>query len=551
MLSSCGLSYFQNDIDEVILPEHKISAPIGSIEFSLNELFSKLDFVELKSNEDNVLSVIHYDTIHSSKEDLENYEVEISDITIGSTINTPITTNDLPSGTFPYTVPSIIPNGLLNRSHTSPPILHDINLRQNLSRALLTGGTMLLQIDSEFDAIITLNLTIPSLINKNSNLPYSNSITLSPNESRSIPIELHEYNANFTHDGNTYDSTYNTIVIHTNSQFDFSTGDVLRETDRISYTALLSDVSTNVVFGDFKQEPFSLSNYSMELDFFDDLQNGTIEFSEAILSLEILNSFGFPIGLNLSGISSQNENANSIELSYSSTDPDEISLGNNITILDGLDTYIPTQNSYKKNNIILDKTNSNINEMLSSKPNLVAFNLSGNANPIDQNPNSNFYASNGTNLQVNLAIEVPLTVTLTDVKIELDPEEFYLGNELDIIKYLNFNIVTNNQIPLSGIIHMNFTNQGTSIGIIKTIPLFDPAPIDSNGESIGTSTTESEISFELNELELLKTATHINLDITFNSPETSRIKLTGKETIKLAINTNMTIDTNEVINTIN
>lgn len=528
IFTACDFSYFDNEIEDFVW-DGGIKAPLGYAEYTLSELFEELEVTGLEEDSNGNLSITETKSISSNNESA--FDVAIDDVDILSSISTPVSSTDIGGATFPYTLVSQIVVDILNsKEDENNQVLHDFGLDQDLTGAAFSDGTLVIVFTSTFDATVNLTMDIPSFTQKTGGTAYSASIELVGPTTSQLTVNLNEYNADFTQDSS---NPFNSIILNMMAGFTFAIGNELRADDKITYVATLSGAKTEVIYGDFKQEAFEVSSQTIDLNFFEDFGNGAIEFSNASLTIKATNGFGFPIGIDVSGIAGDTGSGTaSTSLSYTSSEADELSAGTNIMIVDGIETYSAGATS-TVSSTTLDKDNSNINTLLSSKPTRFQIDVAGTANPIAGVTNENFYTSTNNGLSVDVIIDVPLEVQFTDVKMEQEDIEFDLGEDISELKTIELKVSTTNKIPLSGTINLNFVKNGNSLGLTKSVSVFKAAPVDATGKSNGSTVSPSSLDFTADELELLKEATHIKLDITFNSPENTSVKLNGSDSIRV------------------
>lgn len=535
IFSSCDLSYFDNEIDEFTW-EGGVNLPLGHATYTLSELFDELEVEELDEDTNGNFSFTYTESIDGG--DDSAFDVSIDDVTITSSVATPVTASDISPASFPVVLPDPLPAALDGGKSDNNQVVYDLGLTQELTGASFNSGTMTISFNSTFDVAVTLNMGIPSFTNKTDDTPYSGTVNFTGAGTKQLVINLNEYNANFTNDGNAFDTTVNRVVLNMDATFTFAPGNVLNSSDQISYSAVLTGASTDVVYGDFKQEAFSVNNSTINLDFFEDFGDG-ITFEEASMTIAATNGFGFPIGIDVSGIAGdKGVGTTSTALTYTSTDVDELAAGSDYIIFDGITTYSASAAAVVTSTT-LDKDNSNINALLSSAPTRFNLNVSGKANPVLAGTNENFYATTNDGLSVDVTVDVPLKVKFTDVTISQDDIELDLGEDIDDLNELSLKVTTVNNIPLSGSIDLIFKENGNANGLTKSIPIFKAAPTDANGKSNESTNATNTINFTFSEMELLKQATEIGLDITFNSDtetNTDAVKLNGSDTIKLILN---------------
>ena len=539
IFTACDLSYFDNDIEDFVW-DASINAPLGHAEYTLSELFDELDIDNDGTTEDGVLFFTHTESFNTKDNTSDDVvEIDIPTIDIEAVVDTPQAIKDLLDGKSSETIiidkDIIVPNDPHSKSFSAD---------QDLTAASFDGGILSLTFNNEFASDITVSLEIPSLTKKNGGESYKidNLLISASSISATEDIDLDEYNADFTHNGNTTGVLVNHFATITSATIHLKIGQTITDSAQLIVNAQLTNATTDVVYGDFKQESFNTEDDEIALDFFDTFGEGDIEFSNASMELKVVNGFGFPIGIDVTGIEADN-GTSTIALTYDGTQNGNPTHPVNTIVADGISTLGATPDP-NPTPTVLDNSNSNINTLLSLKPNSFILNLSGAVNPVNLTPNENFFASTNEGIQVEVNLEVPLEVSFDDVKIELDPIEFDIKEDLEDFEELekiDLRVATVNHIPLTGTIHLNFVNNGADLGLVKSIALFKAASVDAEGYSSEASNTPSELSFDSEEIELLKKATDIELDITFNSPKNpdgsigSSVKLKGSDSIKIII----------------
>ncbi|MEI6865440.1 hypothetical protein [Flavicella sp.] len=531
--SACDLSYFENDIDGLSANDISIIAPLGEATYRLSELFIELGSNNFGENDKEKLSFFYTESLTGGNNDA--FDVAINNVTISSTVATPITDTDILPATFPYTISGGVPAAIQGRTQNNQ-VVYNLELNQELTGASLSAGTMVITFTSTFDATVTLQMEIPSFSSKDNSTAYSGSITLDGTESKDLLINLNEYNADFSHNGVSFNSTYNNIVLNMDISFTFAEGNKLRADDQVSYDAKLINTNTDVIYGDFKDEVFEISGQTMSLDAFETFGDGDIDFSNATMTLTATNDYGFPIGLDLSNIIAIGNDGTEVKLT--NTIIDDVNLENYI-IINGRSSF---NDSEKVTSITLDESNSNFSDLLKSKPSEIILEVSGKANPIDKIPNNNFYVSG------NNGLHIELKVSFDNVKFNAKDIEFNLGDDLDYFNEIELKALTVNNIPLSGTINLNFVKNGIDLNLTKSIDAFDAAQVDALGNSTGSIITHSILYFSTDEIERLKEATDIQMDITFNSHEGNSVILKGADTIQVILSVDVSIDTKSLLN---
>lgn len=505
--TSCDVSYFDKEMEGSKI-NLELPIPIGTSEYSIDRMFEDLEFEDIESDTDGNLKISYTESIEGG--DNTAFNVEVGDINVNTLIPLPtVVSNNFIGGSF--TVPAIFEQDL----ETEGEEIKEIELSQQITKAIFDQGTLDIVLKSDYDSEVELSLTIPSLKDENG-AAYTVTKIFS-NGTETINLELKNYDADFTHDGTALNQTFNSFVVKYTTKLKLRAGDVFNDTDELRFDVNIKDAGApEAVFGDFLKEGFDVSNQTISLDFFDDFGDGGISFANASMKLVAKSGYGFPIGLDLSGITAKN-NTSGTSIQLNRTEGNEV-IFNGVAVED----YDVTK-SVVETELILNGDNSNINELLSSKPNEIDLSVSGSANPehIDGEPNENFFAKGYDGFGIDLVIDVPLNVKFDNIEFT-ETFEFDVDEISEELESLSLKIATENEIPLTGAINLVFkdVNDNPVDGILvePNIVAFKAAPVDATtGESNGTETNVTE--FNITNIEALNEVAEIDLVISLNSTE--------------------------------
>jgi len=511
--TSCDVSYFDHEVE--LKWSGDVNMPIGSINYTLKDVFQELDINDLGEDSEGNLSFNYIKSISGEKN--TSYDVAIEDLSTFIEIETPLLPaifNDA-GVTSPHTIVASeiapgTPNPLIRTEEISMQAMQKFELSKSLSGASFTDGELIIDIASTLSTDVIVTIEIPSLITKTLNSTYQTSQTITPFGTQ-LTIPLENYIIDFSQNAVGLEPTTNNFVINVSSKFDFKIGDTVTDDEKISVKANLTGSKTSVIYGDFGQERFSFSSQSLRLDFFENFGQGAVTFANPKMKIKASNGYGFPIGINLSNIRAKNKTG-SLNLRYDGDQGQE-----NTIIVNGIETYSSSATP-EITEIIIDKTNSNFSELLSLKPTEIILDVDGNANPINKLPNFNFFATINDGFQAELEIEAPLEVKFENIELTKSIEFDY---EEEIEDLVNFTLVLNteNSIPLSGNLKLLFMKNGVDLNVSKSFIAFDAADVESNGKSNGYKTTATEVTFSENDLEKIKTATSIDIKCILDSPK--------------------------------
>ena len=527
LFSSCDISYLDKEIEDPTL-EGSIKIPIGFINYSLSEVFDKLGSDGLSPTSTEEFSFNYTKTF--TGENNTAFNVEVAGFTTDGTITNPIT-NDILASFFvssPYEIKVGDPIIALGTQTTQSQLIYDLNLSQEITNIAFNGGnldiTSTTGLNNETPTNIT--VTIPSLKKKSDGSEYEGSWEINNNIIERISIPLNEYNADLTDDGTGTGNTINTMVVNVEASITYAAGDIIDTDDTITYEVKFSDISYDVIEGDFKQEDFSLSSQTIDLgEFSDNFSGGDVTFDNTQMTINISNDYGFPISIDLSSVEAIGTNS-PVNLTYTPADP---SWPNNTIIMDGVSNFGADA---VVSNITLDNDNSNIGSLLESNPTSIKFDLSGKANPIDDGiTNENFYASSNTGFEAEVSIGFD--------KVNLNKEiDFNRDEDFEELQKIKIVTSVENKIPLTGDLILEFKNSADEIIHTESFNAFNAANIDpSSGQSDGVAVLSNfEINLDKNEINSLVNTEKINIKVTLQLPDgESSVTVKGSDELNVRV----------------
>ena len=527
LFSSCDISYLDKEIEDPTL-EGSIKIPIGFINYTLSEVFDKLGSDGLSPTSVEDFSFNYTQTF--TGENNAAFNVEVDDFTTTGNIENPIDDAILTAfgASSPYEIQPGDPIIFISPIEGLDDIIYDLNLSQEITDIAFNGGNLVITINTDVDnqTNTTIKITIPSLKKKSDDSVFEGSWEITKGSEEKITIPLNEYNADLTIDPEGTGNLYNKMVVNVIASLTYAAGDIIDTSDEITYEVKLTDISYDVIEGDFKQEPFSLSNQTIDLgEFSDNFSGGNVTFDNTQMTINISHDYGFPIGIDLSSVEAVSTNS-SVNLNYTATDP---SLPNTM-IIDGVENFGDDE---KVTELTLDKDNSNIGDLLESNPNEIKFNLSGISNPINSVPNENFYASSNTGFEAEVSIGFD--------KVNLNEEiDFNNNTDEDFEEFQSIKIVTSveNKIPLTGDLILEFKNSANEIIHTESFNAFNAANIDpSSGESDGVAVLSNfEINLDKNEINSLVNTEKINIKVTLQLPNgESSVTVKGSDELNVRV----------------
>ena len=274
------------------------------------------------------------------------------------------------------------------------------------------------------------------------------------------------------------------------------------------------NVEFDYVEGYLGTDLYELDLDTIEIDVFDNWVDGTVYFEDPTVRMTVNNAFGFPV----------NSQTNIF----------------NVFTVEG--EILPLESPFVDNGIYIDyptlsevgevkttvfdftKDNSNIDEILGSKPTAVEYEFDGIPNPDADTTIVGFMDCNSYfNVQVEVALPLHAQVdnfTLFDTilidPIDFDPSFLWYDN----LDYVEFKLKTVNSTALDIPMQIYFLDDdGVQIdSLIGDVNNFIvAAPVDMNGEVSMPQEAEQLIRFEGAQIDNIKAATQMFLKIKFSS----------------------------------
>lgn len=245
----------------------------------------------------------------------------------------------------------------------------------------------------------------------------------------------------------------------------------------------ITDLDYDQINGYLGTQDLELGGDSIQMDVFEDLIDGEFRINDPRISITLDNTYGVPIEVQARKF--------------------EVQTSEGLIALDhtGLENGLPINfpelsaiGSSARTIIEINKDNSNIADLLSSKPSGISYDLSATLHPEGDTSNVGFVLDN-SGFDLGLRVEVPLDIQLSDIELEQD-----LGLELtsmDQVESAELILITENGFPLELVLQAYFLDeQGTVQDSLFDGPaqLLSAASVDQNGRVIESSSSTLDIA---------------------------------------------------------
>lgn len=312
-------------------------------------------------------------------------------------------------------------------------------------------------------------------------------------------------------------------------------GVAINSEDALEVGLVFKDPQFSAVFGNFGTTAIDVQQDTIKLGSFDDFNSEGLALRRPSISMDIQNTFGVEMGLQLGEIRSFNAEGLAVTLSGSVVDnvqfvdaPNEKQVGEQIGSV-----------------IEIDVENSNIDDLLNIVPQEIVFEVSAVANPAGSD-NLNNYLLDSSRLSINTRLEVPLEFRMNgfsrDFEFEVSTENL-VGAES-----LSLSITTENEIPFNGTLNLAFVNDTGE----ELLQLTDLAIISSPELGLDERITSASVANEIIALDEVginaflqssKVIATLNI-FTFESDQGAFVKIFSDYQLKvdLAISGKVTFD---------
>jgi hypothetical protein len=176
---------------------------------------------------------------------------------------------------------------------------------------------------------------------------------------------------------------------------------------------------------------------------------------------------------------------------------------------------------------VIDKTNSNLQNLISLPPEVINFSGSAVLTTSAKSSQIDDYVLGSNHLLGSLEIDVPLELTINNLQFTDTVDNFLEdkgnGNDNPVkpedFQFLHINIAAKNGFPLGVSLKMSLYDSGTNTikSSVDATGILDPAPVDSNGKATGITESSTSIEFTNEFFSSVNKADKIIFRFTLNS----------------------------------
>ena len=317
----------------------------------------------------------------------------------------------------------------------------------------IKSGSLEVEIRSTVPHSGTLNITIPTLkINGtplNFTVPFVASTGSQIVKIDSTLLAGYLFDLSAIGTSNNFGLTYVAELINSGTSLSITN-------KNLDVIARFKNINFSSVFGYLGVHSIDLIEDSSRITLFDNFQSGSIYFEDPKMTFTMSNSFGLPIDAHISSFSALRQDGTSFPITGSIPDP--LPIG-----------YPLVAGQVSTSNFILDKTNSNIQAVISQAPRYIVYTLNASSN-IPSVPVN--FLTDSSRLNADIQIDFPLRGYASNFTI-VDTANFSL-ERIDEIESAVFRINIDNGFPARAYTQVYFTD--TNYVVLDSM-LADPSNI--------------------------------------------------------------------------
>lgn len=256
------------------------------------------------------------------------------------------------------------------------------------------------------------------------------------------------------------------------------------------------------IYGDLRSRDVPTAKGSVPFDIFRNIDEGVFRLSDPRMTLRLRNSFGLPVGLDLSSISAVSREGTRVNMTGSVVDNPQLLAAPGFT---QIGQAIETE-------IAFNSTTSNLADLLAILPVQLDYDVSGTINP---GAEANNFVLDTSQVVGTLEVEVPLSGSITNLTYETNFDVNLDSIDLAIDSAAIF-ITSQNSLPLDLDLQLYLLDDmGTIVDSLfqNSSDLILAAQVDSDGDVISATNHKTSLTADRGTLDALANAATIRLSI--------------------------------------
>ena len=232
--------------------------------------------------------------------------------------------------------------------------------------------------------------------------------------------------------------------------------------------------------------------------------DGDISFEDPRIAIQVENSFGIPMSARLLNVKAITAAGNEINLT---------------TSINSFDLNYPAINEIgesKTTTFYLDRNNSNIKDILDTRPTKILYEIEGTLNP--QDINDLVFLTDQSTLASILKIELPIHGTASGFTVQTSAEMDL--QDIENISDAEFKLITDNGLPIDVDFQMYFQDENENI--IDSLfnepqAVLSSAAIDTNGNTVGTTESITFVDMPKDRMTMIQNAKAALINVSFST----------------------------------
>lgn len=416
-----------------------------------------------------------------------------------------------------------------------------------LTRVQVNSGSIYINTTSTIEDQISLDYSIPGAkLNGQSLSIIENIPPASPTSTstKNTTMDISGYEIDLT--GRPfYSGVYNTFYTILLGRID-SSGNLINLSlqDSVLLHTGIEGLTANEGYG-YLGKDTSETNDINKVSLFSQLSKSKFDLEEVIMMVAFENNIGAPIDLRIDEILASTASSSSGISAGNSTDLNWTGLGTIQTIPAA--TYnVPGVPIPSRLELNLDKSNSNLDELIEVVPNYFKTQLTSYLNGPTPSPDYNQFIFSEYGIDTYLNLEIPLSFSAEDIHLtdSLPFDYFNLDEDGQLQKGV-LKLIAKNHFPFGGTVDIFLVNEmGERIGSLQSSDKIAAATVSSTGRVIGELKSILEYPISNEQVSQLKKTTRIVLDIHLNTPENNqKVRLYDTDYLDVTLAGDLTIRT--------
>lgn len=465
-LNSCTKDYF--DVNNIADGEWNpnLAAPLINSNLNLEDMIAEYNSDLIQVDDDNFISLYYKNKI---------YTMEVGELV------------DIPNQVIPKQmaldaneIANLTTNGSV-QANRSDNFEFDAGDEVEIDSMNIKAGVVQATVTSTYKHSGTLTITLPKV--RKFGTPYRMVIPVNYDGSGQVNVQQSGNLAGYTMDLNSPNGGNEIAIDYRLDLYD--SGNPTLPIDNINILLNFSDLGFSALFGYLGQHNLSIPADSIDIGLFNNSIAGSLTLEDPRFKLIIANSFGMPVAADVVRFDAL---SNSGTVGFTGPNiPGQVAVSS--PSLGQIGQSITTE-------IYLDKNNSNIDQVLNSKPNQIIYEMNGLGNPNGQS--SGNFATDSSKVEVEIEMELPLHGSVSNLVIQ-DTADFAFNQEITQIEEAMFRIYVENGFPIDANLQLYFIDEYDNPldSMTTTTPLvLSSGVIGSNGRVVQSSNQTMDIFFD-------------------------------------------------------